>query len=372
MKGKNVEVTCKTIGELTHVIREYTTGKKVYIFGAGEYGKIIANYLISEEVRWDGFIDNDRKKAGKKLYGKTISPLEEIEGFKNAVIILSLSPVAHKVSYDELCKQLIAMGFGEEQLIRLSENLGMMEELLTYVKKPEKYFERLKNLKGKYKNKRAFIIGNGPSLNIQDLEKLESEITFGCNAIIQVFEKTKWRPTCFFVGDAVFTAMHLNTREKVEKITNECEILLTSTTSNVYDEYRDEFENIYFFYTKRDLDNIRFEEDITKGICAGGTSLYSILQVAVYMGIKEIYLLGVDFSFRKEVHADGSIVLNEKVQDHMKEMEQLDQSVYYVDMIMQGWLTAKAYAEKHGIRIYNATRGGKLEVFERVEFDSLF
>ena len=29
------------------------------------------------------------------------------------------------------------------------------------------------------------------------------------------------------------------------------------------------------------------------------------------------------------------------------------------------------YAKAHGIKIYNATRGGKLEVFERVDFDDL-
>lgn len=33
---------------------------------------------------------------------------------------------------------------------------------------------------------------------------------------------------------------------------------------------------------------------------------------------------------------------------------------------------ARRYAETHGIKIYNATRGGELEVFERVDFDSLF
>ena len=33
---------------------------------------------------------------------------------------------------------------------------------------------------------------------------------------------------------------------------------------------------------------------------------------------------------------------------------------------------AREYADRHGIKIYNATRGGKLEVFERVDFDSLF
>lgn len=33
--------------------------------------------------------------------------------------------------------------------------------------------------------------------------------------------------------------------------------------------------------------------------------------------------------------------------------------------------SAKRYAEEHNIQIYNATRGGKLEVFERKHFDSI-
>ena len=33
---------------------------------------------------------------------------------------------------------------------------------------------------------------------------------------------------------------------------------------------------------------------------------------------------------------------------------------------------AENYSRNHNFRIYNATRGGKLEMFERVEFDSLF
>lgn len=47
-------------------------------------------------------------------------------------------------------------------------------------------------------------------------------------------------------------------------------------------------------------------------------------------------------------------------------------SVGYEKQVHLAYLSAKKYAEEHGIKIYNATRGGKLEVFERVDFDSLF
>ncbi len=32
----------------------------------------------------------------------------------------------------------------------------------------------------------------------------------------------------------------------------------------------------------------------------------------------------------------------------------------------------KKYADKNGVKIFNATRGGMLEVFERVDLDDMF
>jgi hypothetical protein len=38
---------------------------------------------------------------------------------------------------------------------------------------------------------------------------------------------------------------------------------------------------------------------------------------------------------------------------------------------LNAYTVSKDYADTHGIKIYNATRGGKLEVFERVDFDEV-
>ena len=42
-----------------------------------------------------------------------------------------------------------------------------------------------------------------------------------------------------------------------------------------------------------------------------------------------------------------------------------------VELSIQGYRSAKVFAEKHGVKIFNATRGGYLEVFDRVDFDSI-
>ena len=53
--------------------------------------------------------------------------------------------------------------------------------------------QRLTNLQNIHKGKRAFILGNGPSLSIADLNKLKNEITFASNKIYLAFEKTDIR-----------------------------------------------------------------------------------------------------------------------------------------------------------------------------------
>lgn len=83
------------------------------------------------------------------------------------------------------------------------------------------------------------------------------------------------------------------------------------------------------------------------------------MQFAVYMGIKELYLIGVDFNYSLK-------------NNHFYKNEIGIQNIFDKENVYAGYLAAKQYADSHGIKIYNATRGGKLEVFPRVDFDSLF
>ena len=88
------------------------------------------------------------------------------------------------------------------------------------------------------------------------------------------------------------------------------------------------------------------------------TVTISLIQIAVYMGFKEIYLLSCDcdYSGPKQHFTYYGMKSDSKAGDIM----------------ILAYQAAKDYADSHGIKIYNATRGGKLEVFEREDFDSLF
>ena len=110
-----------------------------------------------------------------------------------------------------------------------------------------------------------------------------------------------------------------------------------------------------------------FATDITQGIYGGRTVTYSMLQVAAYMGFKNIYLLGVDFSWGED--KKGTHFYNDE--DESTELR-VKEATKYKDEIEHAYVSAKRYADNNNIRIVNATRGGKLEVFERVNFDELF
>ena len=93
------------------------------------------------------------------------------------------------------------------------------------------------------------------------------------------------------------------------------------------------------------------------------------------MGIKEIYLIGVDHHFHVSMNDKGEIVVDPTAKDYFSEAYNQDKENLYIPNTDRSTLTfvaARKYADAHGIKIYNATRGGKLEVFERVGFESLF
>lgn len=94
--------------------------------------------------------------------------------------------------------------------------------------------------------------------------------------------------------------------------------------------------------------------------------MYDALQIAIYMGYKKIYLIGADFSYLDDPATKGNHFYDDKTVD--KRAVAGKPHIYISLAAMQ---KAEEYAREHGIDIYNATRGGKLEVFRRIDLESL-
>lgn len=110
--------------------------------------------------------------------------------------------------------------------------------------------------------------------------------------------------------------------------------------------------------------------------------MFPMLTLAIYMGFREIYLLGVDSTQSPGVHTYDFLNLKnhfyDEEPDELNERQEImrpydydDNWSKYFDLVNRHYQVACDYAEAHGIKIYNATRGGKLDVFERIDVDKI-
>ena len=74
---------------------------------------------------------------------------------------------------------------------------------ITHKRRIERNQQYWRNLKNIHKGRRGFVIGNGPSLKLGDLDRLQNEITIASNKIYLAFNETNWRPSYFTVCDAL-------------------------------------------------------------------------------------------------------------------------------------------------------------------------
>lgn len=223
----------------------------------------------------------------------------------------------------------------------------------------EYYNPRLERYKNLYTNKRCFIIGTGPSLKMDDLDVLynNNEICFSMNNIFRCFNKTKWRPAYYLVTDYEFIKdgqVLLNVSESTKFISDCCQLFWEKNQDDSILKFHTHYE---MFQTRKP----KFSSNFAQKSYLGATVAFACMQLAVYMGITEIYLLGIDCSYLKN-----------SLGNYFYSQESKDNQEHGTDYMVMAYQSAREYADANGIKILNATRGGELEVFKRVDFDALF
>lgn len=218
---------------------------------------------------------------------------------------------------------------------------------------PRYYNESIAKCKNNYEGiDRCFIVATGPSLNRQDVERLRKngEFCIGVNRIFLL--ESSWQPDIYMVTDSVFMM------EEKERINNYHVPLKIYGDSN---EPPDNDGEIVHIISDVSDEPPGFSDNAAQRIYGGGTVTYAAIQFAVYLGIKNIYLLGVDCNYRYGATTNHFYVIDGE-----------DKIDHKTDKMIRAFEIARKYALEHNVHIYNATRGGKLEVFDRVDFDSLF
>lgn len=235
--------------------------------------------------------------------------------------------------------------------------------------KDKSYWQGLKN---QYTGRRGFIIGNGPSLKIDDLTMLQEhdEISIASNKIFLAFEQTPWRPNVFTIADGlVWDKIGHALHEDIDlvHIRSTLDYKKSNLPVRVWKRLKDTYHS---------GSEVCFSDDIAKGMYPGGTVTFENLQLGIFLGLNPIFIIGCDHYYGGEDDEKGITINHKKgVENHFikgyrKPGEKAGKA--NIGMMNTAYLSAKEYADANNIKVYNATRGGYLDIFERANFDDLF
>lgn len=231
-----------------------------------------------------------------------------------------------------------------------------------FLKKDRLYWE---SLKGKYAGKRGFVIGNGPSLRMSDLDLLKNEITIASNKIYLAFDETNWRPSYYTVADPLVWE---KVKSCIRRYFNKVHIpTYLPREDSKYEVY---WKAKYMGLTKR------FSNDMSNGAYSGQTVTFENIQFAVHLGLNPIYIIGCDHNYQGEKNVTAGVAIPQgEGQTHFtknyRHAGELVLPAPIIDMEI-AYSEAKKFCSRNGIKIFNATRGGNLEIFDRISFDGLF
>jgi len=274
----------------------------------------------------------------------------------------------------------------------------------------------------RHKDRRCFVVGNGPSLNDVDMTLLKNEITLGANRCYLGYEKWGFPFTYWGIADML----------QIEECWKEYADNIPAETPKFYP-----FEYLPFLSsvngcpvnaTTKHMEFPKFSDSCDR-IHLGSTVTYLLLQIAAVMGCNPIVLVGVDhrYPLKKGVgerpplterilgtsrrwlerRLDGTLI-HEFVRTYYRVRAESrptrrqsgpKESVYWRDRdttqpthfdprYTQGgerrfrvpvprWADrqfrlAARWAEEKGVRILNATPNSALEAFPKVPYESLF
>lgn len=246
-----------------------------------------------------------------------------------------------------------------------------------YANTPRPDVEELAQFHNRFQGQRCFIIGNGPSLNKHDLSLLEDEYSFGVNSFYYKTRETGFRPTFYVVEDSSVM------KENIAEIrAYEAPYKFFPT---IYKKLHPKTPNTFFFemnrgFYERTSPNYavpRFSTDATNVLYCGQSVTYINLQLAFFMGFTEVYLIGMDFDYviPKSHKRTGDVLLSDTDDPNHFHKDYFGKGKTWKDPKLERVLMNYRQADiAYGAverKIYNATVGGRLEVFDRVDYETL-
>ncbi len=227
-----------------------------------------------------------------------------------------------------------------------------------------KHSQRLSRFRGAHQNEDCFIIGNGPSLNKMDLSILNGYHTFGLNKIYLLFDRVDLRLSYHVAVNSLVIEQSAKDFEQLK-----CPSFLSYGSAK---QIVRELGHIYFLATDSCFSApYSFYSDVAQPISEGFTVTYVALQMAFYMGFKNVFLVGVDHAFAATGKPNDEQLLTGEDPNHFDPRYFGGQKWHLPDLEASemSYRLAKFFYNRDGRQIYDATVDGKLQIFPRLSLE---
>ena len=234
----------------------------------------------------------------------------------------------------------------------------------------------LDELRDKHRGEAVVIVGNGPSLNDTPLEQLGGVPTIAVNGIFYAAERLPDPITYYVVED---TSVFRENTQAIKDFTAQFKLFPTSYLDAFAAEELD--ETIGFFrmnggFYGRDtgtLCHLRFSMDPRQRLFCGQSVTIINLQLAYWMGFSRVVLIGMDFSYKipEDVDRKGDLITSNSDDVNHFHPDYFGKGKSWkdpkLDRVLVNYRLAKEMFEADGREIVNATVGGRLEIFRRMD-----
>jgi len=239
-----------------------------------------------------------------------------------------------------------------------------------------------RQLHNRHPGERCFILCNGPSVNEQDIRPLRGETVFSVSNGYRHPDYQYISPKYHCVPQITYATLPperaVEWFREMDQSIGDAEMFLDRQEWPLVQQHHlfsGRATHFVCMGKNHFLANTGIP-DLTGIIPRVQTVPIMVLMIAMYMGFRDIYLLGVDHDWfvKKEYryfYGQGVTTTDSTLTRDGILLTTLWDELPAVSRVWEQYRAIKRIAQANGVRIYNATHGGMLDEFERVRLEDV-
>lgn len=230
----------------------------------------------------------------------------------------------------------------------------------------KKILSNNKTMRTLKRNDACYIIGNGPSLKNVDLHLLKGMDTFTANFFYK-HQKDDFVSRYHIILDNRYYETEEGKRY-IEEIYQKYPDLIFILKYSFHSSKEWDLNRTFFVSQRQFQIGNKISIDFTKNVSACVDVVEQSIKLAMYMGYKKIYLVGMDFSDYTSLKALH--YYQDKLEEGWRDIN-MGQYTRLVSMAYSHLYALNKFALKNGIEIINLTEGSLIDAFPRQSLESV-